>query len=275
MKKLIISIISILLLNQLYLSAQNLEIEKNNLIKQLGSNEKMIEFQIDLKPNETANYSLVLSKNGIFTFYFYQYESNQIMVKINTENDLNVEGGDILAQPGINKISFNCQKTGKYYVKVKNDSKTHLKSFFIIDIENKTLANETQAKTDSSDVRTSKQDEKILIEENVYLIVETMPKFGGKNSLSESSESFREFLQKNVVYPEEAKAKKIKGRVYVTFIVDKEGYIKSAKVIRGVHSALDQEALRVILSSPRWEPGKEKGKPVNVTFTMPIIFELN
>jgi TonB family protein len=73
-------------------------------------------------------------------------------------------------------------------------------------------------------------------------------------------------------YPEEAAKNKIGGRVFVQFVVNSSGIVKDVIVVRGAHPALNAEAVRVIKSSPKWTPGKQRGKNVNVQFTFPVIF---
>ena len=75
-------------------------------------------------------------------------------------------------------------------------------------------------------------------------------------------------------YPEIAKENGISGRVTVQFTIDKDGSVKDVKVLRGVDSSLDKEAVRVIQKSPKWSPGKQRGKPAKVKYTFPIIFQL-
>lgn len=104
--------------------------------------------------------------------------------------------------------------------------------------------------------------------ENIFFVVEQMPEFpGGELAL-------RKFIANNIQYPEVAQKNGIQGRVYVTFIVDKEGNIANAKIARGVDPSIDQEALRVVNNLPRWYPGVQKGEPVNVSYTVPINFAL-
>ena len=104
--------------------------------------------------------------------------------------------------------------------------------------------------------------------DDVYVVVEEMPEFpGGVTAL-------RNFLAQAVKYPAEAVSKGIQGKVYVTFIVDKDGSTKNAKIARGVESSLDAEALRVVSSLPKWIPGKQKGEAVAVQYTVPINFKL-
>ena len=83
------------------------------------------------------------------------------------------------------------------------------------------------------------------------------------------------FIQKNVSYPAIAKEYNITGKVYVSFIVDKQGNVTNVKIVRGVDKNLDAEALRLVSSLPKYKPGKQRGKPVRVMFTIPINFTLN
>ena len=83
-----------------------------------------------------------------------------------------------------------------------------------------------------------------------------------------------DYVSKNVVYPSEAQEKGISGRVFVGFIVEKDGSVNEVKVLRGIGGGCDEESVRVIKSMPKWKPGKMKGKPVRVSYMMPIIFKL-
>jgi len=71
-----------------------------------------------------------------------------------------------------------------------------------------------------------------------------------------------------------AQGKGIQGKVYVTFVVSKDGSVANTKIARGVDPLLDAEALRVVNGLPKWQPGKQKGKAVNVSYTVPINFAL-
>lgn len=105
-------------------------------------------------------------------------------------------------------------------------------------------------------------------DEQIFFIVEEMPEFpGGELEL-------RKFIANNIKYPVAAQEKGIQGRVYVTFVVDKNGEVANAKIARGVDPALDKEALRVVNSLPKWIPGKQRGQTVNVSYTVPINFAL-
>ncbi len=111
--------------------------------------------------------------------------------------------------------------------------------------------------------------EEVEASEEIFFIVEDMPLFNGKEH-----GAFREWIAANLKYPQIAAENGIQGRVFVQFVVNSEGRITGAEVVRGVDPSLDQEALRIIMGSPRWTPGKQRGKPVNVRFTFPINFVL-
>ena len=113
------------------------------------------------------------------------------------------------------------------------------------------------------------EDEEEIDEEEVFIIVEDMPKFKGGDQ-----NTFRAWIQQNLRYPEIAAENGISGRVFVQFDVDKTGKVKNVKIVRGVHKTLDNEALRVVKSSPKWNPGYMDGKPVTVRFTFPIVFQM-
>lgn len=106
-------------------------------------------------------------------------------------------------------------------------------------------------------------------EEDVYLLADDKPEFpGGEDAL-------KAFITANVDYPEEAKKNRITGKVFVSFVIDKEGKVVMVKIAKGVDPSLDKEALRVVNSMPAWKPGKHEGKLVKVKFTVPIAFALS
>lgn len=106
-------------------------------------------------------------------------------------------------------------------------------------------------------------------EQTIFEVVEQMPEFpnGGMAGLMQ-------FLSKNIKYPTIAQENGTQGRVTVQFVVNKDGSIVDAKVLRGVDPYLDKEALRVINSMPKWKPGMQRGKPVRVKYTVPVMFRL-
>ena len=82
-------------------------------------------------------------------------------------------------------------------------------------------------------------------------------------------------LGKNIQYPEMAKENGIQGKVFVQFVVWKDGTIKDVRVVKGVHKTLDSEAQRVVKSMPKWTPGRQRGTAVNARFTLPIKFRIS
>ena len=104
--------------------------------------------------------------------------------------------------------------------------------------------------------------------ENVFVTYEEPPKYPGGN------EACFKFIEENIKYPAEAIAQKLEGRVIVQFIIDRDGSIIEPKVYRGVNPLLDQEAIRVVSSMPKWIPGKSKSKVIRSRFTLPVTFSL-
>ena len=102
--------------------------------------------------------------------------------------------------------------------------------------------------------------------QNVYDMVEQMPEFPG------GMPAMIDFLQANLKYPEDAIKQNVGGRVLVMFVVEPDGSLSNVGVARKVFPSLDAEAIRVVKTMPKWKPGKEKGKPVRVNFTLPVVF---
>ena len=105
-------------------------------------------------------------------------------------------------------------------------------------------------------------------EQTIFEVVENMPDFPGGQA------ALMQYLAKNIKYPTIAQENGTQGRVIVQFVVNKDGSIVDAKVVRSVDPYLDKEALRVINTMPKWKPGMQRGKPVRVKFTVPVMFRL-
>ena len=112
-------------------------------------------------------------------------------------------------------------------------------------------------------------DDEEFEEEIPLAIVEEKPKFRGGEAIE-----FAKWVYDNLVYPEIAKENAIQGRVMLQFTIEKDGRVSKVTVLRGVDSSLDKEAVRVVSSSPKWTPGRQRNKPVRVRYTIPIIFQL-
>lgn len=104
--------------------------------------------------------------------------------------------------------------------------------------------------------------------EMIYDMPENMPQYPGGGA------ALDRFIQANIKYPAEAKSQGIQGKVYVQFIVEKDGTLTDIQVRKGVHKALDAEAVRVVSIMPNWSPGTVRGKKVRVRYTLPITFHL-
>lgn len=105
-------------------------------------------------------------------------------------------------------------------------------------------------------------------EEEIFMVVEQMPEFPG------GIKELMDYLGTNVKYPENAMKKNVQGRVVVQFVVEKDGSLSEASVIRSIDPDLDAEALRVVQTMPKWKPGMQKGQAVRVKYTLPVSFKL-
>ncbi|MCD4747495.1 MAG: energy transducer TonB [Bacteroidales bacterium] len=112
-------------------------------------------------------------------------------------------------------------------------------------------------------------EEEEIDEEEIFTIVESMPKFPG------GEVAMMKYLGSNIKYPIIARESGIQGTVYMTFVVEKNGRVTDIKILRGIGGGCDEEAIRVIKAMPKWKPGLQRGKSVRVQFQMPIKFTLH
>lgn len=137
---------------------------------------------------------------------------------------------------------------------------------------------ETRMEIKSEDDQTQRQTEVYIpppppkpkeeVTEEIFVVVEEQPEFPGGQA------AMMKFLSDNIRYPVIAQENAIQGRVICNFVVERDGSITDVQVVRGVDPSLDREALRVIQQMPRWKPGKQRGAPVRVRFTLPVVFRL-
>lgn len=114
------------------------------------------------------------------------------------------------------------------------------------------------------------QEEEVVEEEAIPLaIVEEKPSFQGGDE-----NTFTKWVFERIVYPEVAKENGVQGRVVLSFIVDTDGSVKNVQVLRGVDPSIDKEAVRVVSSSPKWKPGRQRDKAVKVKYNFPLNFQL-
>ncbi len=113
-------------------------------------------------------------------------------------------------------------------------------------------------------------EEEVVEEEAIpFQLVEEKPSFQGGDA-----NQFSKWVNQRLVYPEIAKENGVQGRVTLQFTVEKDGTVTKVRVLRGVDPSLDKEAVRVVSSSPKWKPGKQRDRAVPVTYTFPVIFQL-
>jgi protein TonB len=114
-------------------------------------------------------------------------------------------------------------------------------------------------------------DVKQVVEENpnqIFTAVEQQPVFPGGDA------GFNKYLSKNIRYPAIARENNVQGRVIVQFVVERDGSLTDIKVVRGIGSGCDEEAMRALKASPKWKPGIQNGRPVRVQYSVPVAFAL-
>lgn len=112
------------------------------------------------------------------------------------------------------------------------------------------------------------EEEEDETETQIFTVVENDPEFPG------GMDALYKYLAQNIKYPQLARDNGITGKVYVTFVVEKDGSIANPKVLRDIGGGCGQEAIRVVKSMPKWSPGKQRGKAVRVQFNLPVNFSL-
>lgn len=112
------------------------------------------------------------------------------------------------------------------------------------------------------------EEEEEVKEEEIFTVVENEPEFPG------GMEALYKYLAQNIKYPQLARENGITGKVYVTFVVEKDGTIANPKILRDIGGGCGAEAIRVVKAMPKWSPGKQRGKAVRVQFNLPVNFNL-
>lgn len=131
------------------------------------------------------------------------------------------------------------------------------------------LLNMDKLQVDITKYEVQPDDEEIEEEAIPFQIVETKPSFRGGDA-----NAFSEWVNGQLVYPKDAKEDNIQGRVLLQFTVDTSGRVTNVRVLKSVCPSIDAEAVRVVSKSPKWSPGKQRGRAVRVTYTFPVIFQL-
>lgn len=201
-----------------------------------------------------------------------------INLKIDTTGCAKFQNFDFLGQDSLQKDLISMlEKPGIISPMLFDDQPVECK----IELKIPVYQNKILLMDDFNESENSSRNETTLEEETTYtwnfssidditfFIVEKMPEFPGGES------ALRQFIGNNIRYPVEAQEKGIKGKVYVNFVIGKTGHPIKISIAKGVHPLLDTEAMRVISLLPAWVPGRQRGKTVNVSYTVPINFELN
>lgn len=153
-----------------------------------------------------------------------------------------------------------------------------------VEIENEMQVQDVEA-TEETEITTTNTEftetETVVDDNEVFQIVEDMPRFKGcenERNEEEASKCFQEklyaFLSQNIKYPQQAKELGIQGKVFVSFVVEKDGSVGQVQILRGIGGGCDEEAVRVIKKLPQFTPGKQRGRPVRVQYRLPIAFVL-
>ena len=132
------------------------------------------------------------------------------------------------------------------------------------------LEDDANLAVDIQDYREAVVEEEEVEEEAIpFQLVEQKPSFNGGDA-----NEFSKWVNSKLVYPEIAKENGVQGRVTLMFTVEADGRVTNVRVVRGVDESLDKEAVRVVSSSPKWKPGRQRDRAVKVTYTFPVIFQL-
>lgn len=168
-----------------------------------------------------------------------------------------LEDGEYTLAFTFKRKKFQCS------VEVLNEQTIHL----LVDVKKKKF--ETRMIKYDPPLSESIPVDSIPVDPNtVFVIVDDMPEFpGGQYEL-------QKWIAMNVRYPVEAQMRGITGRVFVTFVINKEGRAVGVRIIRSADPLLDAEAIRVVRCMPVWKPGRQEGELVNVSYTIPITFDL-
>jgi len=222
-------------------------------------------FYIDLFPNKTVVNKVVLRSDMVYSLYYYSAsKEDELITKVEISNSI---GSSCLFEKKISyhhKTSFLPRLTGEYNISIQNLTGKQTNALIVL-----STGTHKELMFDTSNIR-YKNDSTIksTLNEEVFTVVETMPDFPG------GSGSFRKYIDENLEYPKAAAENGIQGRVFVQFVVEADGQVTNAKILRGVDPSIDKEAIRVVESSPKWNPAKQRGQAVRVSFTFPIEFSL-
>ena len=242
------------------------EYEADAAVLSQGINARQYQYLLITKAAGIGGYSLV---NGISHSTLKNRINMMLHTKSNRRSLLKLLA--LLPIIGIT-LAVNAEKVVdvRYDGPQKQITKKGRKNATINMGDNKTIlvveTDETKAETPETNTAVGTFEP---VQGDVFDVVEEMPQYPG------GPQALFEFLSNNVKYPEEAEKAGIQGRVIATFVVETDGSVSNAKVVKSVDPLLDAEALRVISAMPKWKPGKQNGKVVRVRYTVPLSFHFD
>ena len=181
---------------------------------------------------------------------------------VHGQNINNVQGKTLSAQKKwYDKIIDDYKAENQRKRKRKTVAKSH-----VTKAEDHVIYQEPKATTEYEDSIASEST--VEHSSKVYDVVEQMPSFPGGQA------ALMQYLSTHVKYPAVAEENGIQGRVTVGFVINTDGSISDAKIMKSVDPSLDKEAVRVVTTMPRWIPGKQNGEPVRVKYFIPVVFRL-
>ena len=228
---------------------------------------------MEIKKSENANLEnkkftwVLIGLIVVLAAHFVAFEWTQYEQEFTGEI---VDAGDIVLEEEIVPITMPEKKT----VPPPPQAVTQAEVLNIVDDEAEIEETTIVSADDQAEFVEIKDDVPIVVEEpeeeeQIFQVVEERPQFPGGDA------ELMKYLQKNIKYPSICQEQGIQGRVIVQFVVNTDGSIVDAQVIKPVNPYLDKEALRVISTMPKWIPGKQRGKAVRVRFTVPVTFRLS
>ncbi|MCF6361240.1 MAG: energy transducer TonB [Cyclobacteriaceae bacterium] len=217
--------------------------------------------QLDLRKKSGLFLNIGFAISLSFVLFAFEYKSyiNGSLITLTTINE---DFPDMLDMPPTKQTPPPPPKKQLPEIKVVEDN---------IDIEEIDINLDTEM-TDEDRIERIEIDDNEGVEEIPdipFTVVEQMPNYPG------GLKALYGYFGKKMKYPSQARKMGIEGRVIITFVIDKDGSITDLKLLRGIGAGCDEEAIRVLKMLPKWNPGKQRGKPVKVQMTIPINFKLN
>ncbi|MBN1119201.1 MAG: energy transducer TonB [Bacteroidales bacterium] len=223
---------------------------------------KTLEIKMEEFSDTLQKFSFILNSDNEYRLFFAEANEYAGKAKIDLYADSKLIGTNYIKESEklVSYFDFKCQKTQVYTINITKKTTEEYCGLCVI-----------MQKEDNSEIKTEQSNTGTTNNDQVFVVVDKMPEFKAGKGL----DSFSEWIGQNMIYPEEAAKKGISGKVYIQFQVNSNGEVENAKVVRSVDPDLDKEAVRVVNSSPVWEkPGMQRGKAVNVQYTVQIIFQL-